>query len=90
MEIYFLSDDNVYMSQQQKIKYAAYIHRPAHELPERLEERQLAQTTQIRESFVPGFALVFEGSRCDNKRDAREEAVHARGKTKRDERSENI
>jgi len=28
-----------YMSQQQITKYAAYIHGPAHEFPERLEER---------------------------------------------------
>ncbi len=31
--------DKAYMSQKRNEKYAAYIHGPAHEFPERLEER---------------------------------------------------
>jgi hypothetical protein len=33
----------------------------------RAEERQLAKTEHIGESVIQGFALVLEGSRCDNK-----------------------
>jgi hypothetical protein len=56
-----------------------YIYRTPHGLKEGGEERQLAKTQPIGEGVIPGFALVLEGSRCDNKQDAREEVVRAYG-----------